>query len=497
MEKKNILSKIDIFRVPILLRFKKSQHYSSNATITLSIIFLIIGFFYFIYSIIELFSNTSFTIISSSKLNYENIDLSNVPILLGITKENGESIPLNSSIKIVSYLKIFKTKKNEENKTIDIVEFIDIEMEYCNISSYIHKYKGIQNYNLSNYLCVKPNQHLSLMGRHRDFINGYSTINFFLKKLIDENDFLNNNFFSLIYLSEAIDNDEKNNPIIKQFRSENFQITLDSYKKFFYSFSPLIYFSKEGFFVHIKKKYKSFLFNNIQLDFLSDNDNDYGSDDKSLNLIKIIFTSTDYLNEVSRNYLDFYEMCSKIGGIFEFFIGIFNFIAQYFSRKSLVVDFVNKLIFSNNNNRNNIHSSYFFNKNNKKNSKIIKTECRSKNSKMIYINSQNEKLNNTQLPIKKINCVFKYKFKLDGQKYQISLLNYLLPFFYLKKKKKYRMLYMYSNIIDTFLSLEEILPIIERMSKYFKEKKNKTNFDNNFILNMEPINKSNLPIFYV
>ena len=497
MEKKNILSKIDIFRVPILLRFKKSQHFSSNATLTLTIIFLIIGFLYFIFSIIELFSNASFTIISNSKLNYENIDLSNVPILLGITTENGESIPLNSSIKIASYLKIFKSKKNEENKKIDIVEFIDIELEYCNISSYIHKYKGIQNYNLSNYLCVKPNQNLSLMGRHRDFINGYSTINFFLKKLIDENDFLNNNFFSLIYLSEAIDNDEKNNPIIKKFRSENFQITLDSYKKFFYSFSPLIYFSKEGFFVHIKKKYKSFLFNNIQLDFLSDNDNDYGSDDKSLNLIKIIFTSTDYLNEVTRKYLNFYEMCSKIGGIFEFFIGIFNFIAQYFSRKSLVVDFVNKLIFSNNNNRNNIHSSYFFNKNNKKNSKIIKTECRSKNSKMIYINSQNERLNNTQLPIKKINCVFKYKFKLDGQKYQISLLNYLLPFFYLKKKKKYRILCMYSNIIDTFLSLEEILPIIERMSKYFKEKKNKTNFDNNFILNMEPINKSNLPIFYV
>ena len=497
MEKKNILSKIDIFRVPILLRFKKSQHFSSNATKTLTIIFLIVGFLYFIYSIIELFSYTSFSIISNSKLNNENIDLSNVPILLGITTENGESIPLNSSIKISSYLKIFKTKINEENKKIDIVEFIDIEMEYCNISSYIHKYKGIQNYNLSNYLCVKPNQHLSLMGRHRDFINGYSTINFFLKKLIDENDFLNNNFFSLIYLSEAIDNDEKNNPIIKQFRSENFQITLNSYKKFFYSFSPLIYFSKEGFFFHIIKKYKSFLFNHIQLDFLNDNDNDYGSDDKSLNLIKIIFTSTDYLNEVTRKYLDFYEMCSKIGGIFEFFIGIFNFIAQYFSRKSLVVDFVNKLIFSNNNNRNNIHSSYFFNKNNKKNSKIIKTECRSKNSKMIYINSQNEKLNNTQLPIKKINCVFKYKFKLDGQKYQISLLNYLLPFFYLKKKKKYRILCMYSNIIDTFLSLEEILPIIERMSKYFKEKKNKTNFDNNFILNMEPINKSNLPIFYV
>ena len=85
MEKKNILSKIDVFRVPILLRFKKSQHFSSNATKTLTIIFLIVGFLYFIYSIIELLSYSSFTIISNSKLNYENIDLSNVPILLGIT----------------------------------------------------------------------------------------------------------------------------------------------------------------------------------------------------------------------------------------------------------------------------------------------------------------------------------------------------------------------------------------------------------------------------
>ncbi len=258
MEKNNILSRIDIFRVPILLRFKKSQHFSSNTTKILSIIAIFIGFLYCIYSIYELFSYKSFKIVSNSKLNYENIDLSNTPILIGVTTENGESIPLNSSIIISSYLKIFKTKTNEDNKKIDLVEYIEIEMEYCNISSYIQKYKEIQKYNLSNYLCVKPNQNISLMGRHRDFINGYSTINFFLKKLIDENDFLNNNFFSLIYLSEAIDNDEKINPIIKQFRSENFQITFNSYKKFFYSFSPLIYFSKEGFFFHIKKNINHF-----------------------------------------------------------------------------------------------------------------------------------------------------------------------------------------------------------------------------------------------
>lgn len=512
MEKKNFLNKIDIFRVPILLRFKKSQHFSSNITKTLSIITIFLGFLYCGYSIYELFSYQSFSIVTNSKLNNEIIDLSNTPILIGITTENGESIPLNSSIIITSYVKNFKTSLNEKNKKIDIIEYNEINMEFCNNSYYIKKYNFIQKYNLSNYLCVKPNQNLSLFGRHRDFINGYSTINFFLKKLIEDNNFLNNHFFSLIYLSEVIDNDQYKNPIIKQFRSENFQISLNSYKKFFYSFSPLIYNSNEGLFFQIKKKYKSFSFNNIQLDFLNNNvddysSDDYGSDDKSLNLIKISFTSIDFMEEVTRKYLDFYEMCSKIGGTLEVFVGIFYFISQYLSRKSLVVDFVNQLILSNNNNKinnriNKIYLSNLFNKKEKKISQIFKTEFRNKKdiSNIIFkseVNSQNERLNNnTNIPIKNLNSIYKYQFNFDGQIYTISFLNYLLPFFYLKKKKRYRILCMYSNIIDTFLSLEEILPIIERMSKYFKEKKN-TNFEKKYILNMQPINKSNLPIFYI
>ena len=506
MEKNNFLNKIDIFRVPILLRFKKSQHFSSNITKILSIIAIFLGLLYCGYSIYELFSYQSFSIITNSKLNNENIDLSNTPILIGITTENGESIPLNSSIIITSYVKNFKTSITEENKKIDNIEYNEILMEFCNNSYYIKKYNFIQKYNLSHYLCVKPNQNLSLFGRHRDFINGYSTINFFLKKLIEDNSFLNNQFFSLIYLSEVVDNDQYKNPIIKKFRSENFQISLNSYKKFFYSFSPLIYNSNEGLFFKIKKKYKSFSFNNIQLDFLNTNVDDYGSDDKSLNLIKISFTSIDFMEEVTRKYLDFYEMCAKIGGTLEFFVGIFYFISQYLSRKSLVVDFVNQLILSNNNNKinNRVNKIYLSNlfKNEKKISQIFKTEFRNKKNISNFIikdevNSQNERLNNnTNTPIKNLNSIYKYQFNFDGQIYKISFLNYLLPFFYLKKKKRYRILCMYSNIIDTFLSLEEILPIIERMSKYFKEKKN-TNFEKKYILNMQPINKSNLPIFYI
>ena len=66
-----------------------------------------------------------------------------------------------------------------------------------------------------------------------------------------------------------------------------------------------------------------------------------------------------------------------------------------------------------------------------------------------------------------------------------------MPFFYLRKKKKYQLLCIYSDYIDHFLSIEEMLPITERLSKYFKEKTNNQNVNYNYLFNMET-NKNNL-----
>ena len=122
--------------------------------------------------------------------------------------------------------------------------------------------------------------------------------------------------------------------------------------------------------------------------------------------------------------------------------------------------------------------------------KKFKTELKKKNiCKISDDKSQIEKLYNTKIPYRNINFIF--EDSLEKQKFKISFVNYLLPFFYLRKKKKYQLLCIYSDYIDNFLSIEEMLPITERLSKYFKEKTNNQNVNYNYLFNMET-NKNNL-----
>ena len=60
--------------------------------------------------------------------------------------------------------------------------------------------------------------------------------------------------------------------------------------------------------------------------------------------------------------------------------------------------------------------------------------------------------------------------KCKGQKYQISFLDYILPFSCLKKCSDYNLLILYTNVFDNFLSLEHYLPMIEGFNRmYYRE----------------------------
>ncbi len=47
----------------------------------------------------------------------------------------------------------------------------------------------------------------------------------------------------------------------------------------------------------------------------------------------------------------------------------------------------------------------------------------------------------------------------------------MIPYFCLKKFKKYDLLCAYTNIMYSYLSLEEILPSIERIGRLYRENK--------------------------
>ena len=62
------------------------------------------------------------------------------------------------------------------------------------------------------------------------------------------------------------------------------------------------------------------------------------------------------------------------------------------------------------------------------------------------------------------------KGKCHNQKNQISVFDFIIPFICLKKNSKYNFLLLSNNIIHSYLSLEQYLPIIEGFSRlYYRE----------------------------
>ena len=59
------------------------------------------------------------------------------------------------------------------------------------------------------------------------------------------------------------------------------------------------------------------------------------------------------------------------------------------------------------------------------------------------------------------------------KKYKFSILTFIIPFFIIKKMKKYTSLKNTNELYETYLSIENILPIIERFPQlliYLKKK---------------------------
>jgi hypothetical protein len=280
------------------------------------------------------------------------------------------------------------------------------------------------------------------------------------------------------------------------------------------------YISDNGILFIKEKKYKSFTFDHLYLDFVGRNNSDSTTiyDNKKFSkIIQISLSCADYSIVYNRNYLKITEIFSNIGGLIDFIFIVCNAITIYFSRKNLIVDISNNLVCNkcidactkfHNNSFYNI-SKFIRKENFKKNNTVnntndiinseIKKITSSLNSfkynlyenlkhykKHQLINEENlhNKINNIKMNSSRnyINNPKLEKFinsnynLFHPQKLNISLFDYIIPFFCLKKYKKYDLLCAYTDIMYSYLSIEEILPSIELTSKLFREKKDEIFF---------------------
>ena len=530
----------DIYGVDFSLRYKNKEKFPTKIGIILSIISILGIIIISVKSLVEIFNKNNFSLVSNENKinNFYQIDLNDFPIFLGILDSNNiiqnfderiYKIEAKSELVNIYYENNYR-KLNKTYKTIIL--------ENCSNNSKLKKNNYFFKENISNYLCFKENQNLKFYGKHLNLIEGYSSLEINLKKCSKncKNDSeiekkIKNENLILFYLSDKINHYNKSNPINLGFDSLVFSMSNLLSKEITIFFSPNEYLSDNGILFHNNKKYNFYQFNQLSIDLF---------EKKNDNILKIIFSSSEYQINYKRKYSKIQDTIASIGGIINFIYIICKNIALYFAKKTVSFEITDSLvnkkckkschfisnrnykIYNNNNNKNkkifepniliksmkNINrlslidnnlnmcqkkyvekkNKYFNNNNNNVNiyknnsnlfhnntyTKLIYYESDIENSNIYFEKEEisNEKLQDFfKLNEKKIKNSNK---KSNVQKYEFKWYEYFIPHFLLKRMHKYKLLCLYTDIFHSYLSIEHIIPVIERFSKYCKEKSSKS-----------------------
>ena len=545
----NFLNLFDFYGINFPLRYRKKPRFATKLGIILSLITVIFSVIVVSIYLVQLIDRSYFELYNYKEKETREIDFSNIPLMVGLYDSFGNSIKIDTN-----YIEIQIDNNDHQiiqtNETRVIKRISNkIEIESCdnyfnslNISYKNELINYLNQQRIENNICVKQGQKLTFSGRYGDIINGFNILEIHLNrcnstkenntcKSNDEiNNYLQNLYFSVIYLENGIDHSNYKEPIYNKFRIESVGIFPQILKRVYYFIRSGIYNSDNGILFSSINKKNFYEYKDKYIDQVKEEDETYYN---NLSILEFAFSSFDYIKIYKRYYRKITDVCAIIGGWIDFLFIIFQFITQYFSRKTLIVDITNHLICSRCKNHCDIEyhnvntNKNFFHFNNKvsnncdwssksNNTSLYNLKCKIeqndkdnikamnsiksssiieiKNKKKIIpkIKVQNENIvnssNKTNIKKNSINIsnldignpvLQKYfeesrkKGECKNQRYQISFFDYILPFSCLKKQSNYNLLILYTNVVDTFLSLEHYLPMTEGFNRmYYREDDN-------------------------
>ena len=512
---------IDLYGYPIYLRYDRKPEYNTISSIIFSILTIISTIIVLLYYVTRLFQHKNFTIIHNSEQLYEKkiLNFTRIPILIGFVNDGGRPVTIDPK-----YLSITLDKndhypdKDKEGVMYLRRESKSIKLEYCDINKHFNNDSYIigmiDDFEYQNYLCVVPGQNLSIAGRYGDSIHGYDILEIHLIKCDNNsnnsscaseeelNQFYKNSYLSILYLSEALNHYDYKNPIKRVFRSEVFMVVSHSVKRYYYYFAPGEYFSDNGYLFLESKKYFFFEYTKTDLDFVEVEDQSYYS---NATLIEVAFSSVDKFITYERSYPKIQDSLGNISGWFRVLRTFCQMISNFFSEKIFLLDIINKI--SNMNEKKKLNkfvikdnkekskfynNNYMYNEINSKNKiQLSRTSIKGYNLKDINMNKTmltNDALNHNL----NSNDEIKKTISLNKKKIQMSYIEYILPFWIMKKRDKYSLIIFYKNFIYKDISLEVLIPLIERISKLnFSTENSKNNYlskiNNTFIMEQKKL----------
>ena len=515
---KTIINIIDLYGLSVPLRYQQKSKFNTIIGASLSLITIISIFTVLMIFTVDIFNHKDFKIIQNSEQIYgkKQVDFSKVPILIGFINDSGRPVKIDPT-----YLKITLDRNdhypeiNSEGIMTLRRESTPIKLEYCDLNRHFDNDSEVINmikyYEYDKYLCPVPGQNLTIAGRFGDSIHGYDMLEIHLIKCENSTEkqdcatyeeiekFYTNSYMSILYLSEALEHYDTNNPIRKSFRSEVFMIVSNTVKRYYYYFAPGEYISDDGYIFSLKKFYEFFEYQNTAIDFVDKEDQSYYS---GQTLIEVSFSSVDKFITYERSYPKIQDSLGNIGGWIRIILTVCQFLSNYFSEKIFILDIINKItVFKDkkkvnnlsirNNSKNKVNNSEKSDKQNQnykkykdivKNNNYISNDSTSRNNIQISRNSNNlfntkdfggktaqniEQFNHNQTT----NEELKYTFTINQkEKIRISCIEYILPFWVLEKNKKHAYIILFKKCLYKDISLEVLIPLVERLSKmYFGE----------------------------
>ena len=476
---RNILYSLDIFGIPIPLRFKQQSEYQTKCGVFSSLILILAFLILVLIFGIQLIERSNFTIISSLETNVTSaVDLSEVPIMFAMQTPQGAMIEDDPRLFSYSALKINMevTMDNGADKIESKVA--PLQLEQCDINKHFYGYESyFSHLNVSQYKCFKPGQNLQISGRIGDRLNGFKQITIYINQCnssmfhcysdTEAGAKLSNVFFMFTYLSNNVDHFNYTDPIQKEVRTETLSISSTLFKKYYYRFSRSEYHSDNGLIFEKIKKYIFFEYQGYNVDVNSD-----GQNIAEGSYSFTTFHCHDYVSKYKRICTKIQAMIATISGIFNVIFVVLKIITFFISSQILQVDMANTLIFGERKDKElrdiyAIQNSSSFNIKNSINVPMntpISTEQMMSNN---YFKSRPSTLTkggevtttqgNAYLDTSSNSPPIRKK----SPYLIVDWYQYILPFS-CYKKEDFNKLRRFTDIIYYFLSVEQILPSIEK-----------------------------------
>ena len=463
----------DLFRVAIPISYENNYLYKTNVGAALTIISSIIIIGYTFYHISSLLDRSSFTIITSETQDLKGkIDLSNTPImfqLLDLLWNPVEYDPKLFTFTATYIEAIFHTINGEKKR---ITTLKNLEIERCDkLKKEFKALSEFSEYDLTKYMCIKPNQKLILYGTATDIHSDLKSLEIKLSKC---NNQLNNNCYNLDEINKLIENrmfaftylgyttnfssinSDKNveNKIYTNFinLSKHFGKTLIN------NFSKCKLNLLDNFFLTYKTEINYFLNQETFQDYtFIENITNYSNE-----LVRFDIMYSGHLIEYTKNIKGIGETFSYIMAAFNTIIIIARIINDYYGNKILLSDLFlflkSKNINMHNLNKYKSNKEIDMSKNELISKKPIDNYGVDGKGKSIFNAKRSSKQSNQQSQIMKFKDKQKSNYlkltKTDHWKFCIY------PYFLIKRNKK---LYSIKDEICSIFSIENILKTIKSL----------------------------------